>query len=133
MAGGRPTDYTEDLGDIICENIARGISLVKTCDGSDDMPNPRTVYRWLRTNEEFCQNYTRAQEDKADFLADDVLDVADDPDIEPADKRIRVDARKWAASKLRPKKYGDKVQQDITSGGQPINNWVVNPVTTNKE
>ena len=34
--------------------------------------------------------------------------------------RLRVDARKWALSKMNPKKYGDKV--DVTSGGEKINN-----------
>ena len=48
--------------------------------------------------------------------------------------RLYLDAYKWQASKENPKKYGEKVQQDITSGGKPIKNeWHLHPVTTNKD
>jgi len=114
---GRPTDYTEDLGDLICEGVAQKTPLARLCEENKYLPNPRTVYRWLRTHESFCQNYTRAKEDQADYLAEECLDIADDSAIEPADKRIRVDTRKWLASKFQPKKYGDKIQQDIKHSG----------------
>lgn len=32
--------------------------------------------------------------------------------------KLRVDARKWVAAKLKPKKYGDKI--DVTSGNEPV-------------
>ena len=108
MAGGRPTDYTEDLGDLICEGVSRKTPLARLCDENDKLPNPRTVYRWLRTHQEFCHNYTRAKEDQADYLVEEALTIADDATIEPADKRIRVDTRKWIASRFNAKKYGDK-------------------------
>ena len=108
MAGGRPTDYTEDLGDLICEGVSRKTPLARLCDENDKLPNPRTVYRWLRTHKEFCHNYTRAKEDQADYLVEEALTIADDATIEPADKRIRVDTRKWIASRFNAKKYGDK-------------------------
>lgn len=108
MAGGRPTDYTEELGDLICEGVSRKTPLAKICDNDNNLPNPRTVYRWLRTHKEFCHNYTRAKEDQADYLVEECLEIADDVDIEPADKRIRVDTRKWIASRFNAKKYGDK-------------------------
>lgn len=108
MAGGRPTDYTEDLGDLICEGVSRKTPLARLCDENDKLPNPRTVYRWLRTHKEFCHNYTRAKEDQADYLVEEALTIADNAEIEPADKRIRVDTRKWIASRFNAKKYGDK-------------------------
>lgn len=108
MAGGRPTDYTEELGDFICEGVSRKTPLARLCDENEDLPNPRTVYRWLRTHKEFCHNYTRAKEDQADYLAEECLEIADKEGLEPADKRIMVDTRKWLASKFQPKKYSDK-------------------------
>lgn len=113
MTMGRPTDYTEELADLICEGIAEKIPLARLCEENDKLPKPRTIYNWLRTHAEFLQNYTRAKEDQADYLAEECLDIADDAGIEPADKRIRVDTRKWLASKFKPKKYGDKQQIDI--------------------
>ena len=132
LPNGRPTDYTPELGDIICEQISRKVSLVNICDNDDRMPSPRTVYRWLREHESFCQNYTRAKEDQADYLAEDTLDIADDMDIDPQHKRIMVDTRKWLASKFKPKKYGDKTQHELTGadGGalKTDNKWTIEVV-----
>jgi len=111
---GRPTVYTEDLGDMICECISRKEPLAKICDNNEELPTPRTVYRWLRLHQSFCHNYELAKEDQADFLVDEALQIADDPTIEPADKRIRVDTRKWVASKFKVKRYGDKLQTETT-------------------
>lgn len=111
--GGRPTAYTPELGDLICEGVSRKKALAKLCDSNDSLPTPKTVYNWLRSHEEFLQNYTRAKEDQADYLVEECLDIADDVEIDPANKRIMVDTRKWIASKYRHKKYGDKMHQEI--------------------
>ena len=108
MAGGRPSDYTKEIGDLICEGVSRKVPLARLCDENDELPACRTVYMWLRTHKEFMHNYTRAKEDQADYLVEEALEIADDASIEPADKRIRVDTRKWVASRFNAKKYGDK-------------------------
>jgi hypothetical protein len=124
MAGGRPTDYTEEIAANICASIAEGKSLVSICK-QDGMPSTVTVYSWLQKNEEFLNIYTRAREDQADTLADEIIDIADDAThdttVNPetgyecantewlARSRLRVEARKWVASKLKPKKYSDKL------------------------
>ena len=105
----RQSDYTDDLADRICEGIAQGRSLARICQ-EEGMPEPRTVYNWLRTKESFLHNYTRAKEDQADFMAEETLEISDDREIDPQHKRIMVDTRKWLASKFKPKKYGDKIQ-----------------------
>lgn len=129
MAGkqlGRPSSYTEELGLEICERLAHGEPLTKICK-SDHMPYVSTVYRWLLKEKSFCDIYARAREDQADTMADEIAVIADEtPDTEPVlDKegniiemrlhsayvqwqKNRVDARKWVASKLKPKKYGDR-------------------------
>lgn len=117
---GRPTDYTAELGDVICARLAGGESLKKITDEAG-MPSRVTVYSWLRTQEEFLNNYTRARDDQADSLADDLEDIAEQVisgTLDPNAARVAGDLKKWSASKLKPKKYGDKI--DVTSGDKPL-------------
>lgn len=119
MPAGRPTDYTQEIADAICEKIADGKSLRKICD-ADDMPNKATVFRWLASSKEFSDQYARARESQADSLFDDVLSIADQYDnaqdkldIEHIQRaKLRIDARKWMAGKLKPKVYGEKQEID---------------------
>jgi hypothetical protein len=136
--GGRPSDYTQETADRICAQLAEGKSLRTICK-ADDMPSTVTVYSWLRTRPEFLTQYTRAKEDAADAFAEEMLDIADEASndwMEVHDKdnpgyrfngehvnrsRLRVDTRKWIASKLKPKKYGERVQAELTGkDGGPI-------------
>jgi hypothetical protein len=98
----------------------------------EGMPSMQTVFSWLRTKPEFLEQYTRAKDESADALVDEMLDIADHATndwMEQHDKdnvgyrlngeainrsRLRVDTRKWIASKLKPKKYGEKVQTELT-------------------
>lgn len=126
---GRPSDYTKELGDAICEQLADGISLRTVLLGKG-MPAGSTVFRWMRENEDFRKQYEAAKEESADALLEDMFDIAD-KSIEEAKKgdakragakvaahRLAVDTRKWAASKLKPKRYGDKL--DLTSDGKQL-------------
>lgn len=103
----RPSDYTQELADEICSQLAEGISLRTVCL-PDEMPNKSTVFRWLRTHEEFRDQYAKAKESSADALLEDMFHIADNDKEDVQRSRLRVDVRKWAASKLKPKKYGDK-------------------------
>lgn len=118
---GRPTKYTEELADKICSDIAIGKSLVKILQ-PDDMPSRVTFYNWLDSNKDLLNKYARAKQDQADYLAEEIVHIADTEE-NPNKARVRVDARKWVASKLKPKSYGDKI--DMTSGDQPISFTVV--------
>jgi hypothetical protein len=73
-----------------------------------DMPAPSTVYRWLVDSEK-CENYARAKAVRAELLANKVISTAESELIDPTDKRVRIDAYKWAAGKLYGK-YSDKVK-----------------------
>lgn len=129
MKNGRPTDYTEELADKICAELADGKSMRMVCK-ADGMPDKSTVFRWLRTKDGFRDQYARAKEESADALTDEMLDIADDSHLDYIDSddgsvrvnaeniqrsRLRIDTRKWLASKLKPKKYGDKQAVDHTS------------------
>lgn len=115
MPGGRPTTYTKELGALICDRIGDGDNLKNICE-PDDMPNRSTVYLWIGTHPEFSNMYAKAQEDRAESLVDDMFSIADNLTGDTARDKLRVDTRKWAASKLLPKKYGDKVEQVHTGG-----------------
>lgn len=136
----RQTDYTEEIGVKICTRLASGEPLVKICS-DEDMPHVATVYRWLSANYEFQRLYEQARLDQADTLASEILEIADEPPevlLESAkdetDKviarvdsaavhhqRLRVEARKWVASKLKPKKYGEHQQIEHTGpDGAPL-------------
>ena len=123
MPAGRPTDYSLELAALICERIGQGESLKFICT-TEGMPSQASVYLWLTKHTQFSEMYTRAREDQADTLADEIIDIADDGSrdyIKQEDgrtvadhdhisrARLRVDARKWIAAKLKPKKYGDKL------------------------
>lgn len=94
------------------------------------MPHVVTVYRWLAKHEEFRNMYTHAREDQAETHADEIVKIADE--APPNDmngktdsgyvawQRNRIDARKWVAAKLKPKKYGDK-QTVEHEGGVTLN------------
>lgn len=128
--------YTDEIANEICSRLADGMSLKKICE-MEGMPSKATVFNWLSSNQAFLDNYTRAREAQADTLADEIVDIADDGtrdvfvDAEGkevvnhdviARSRLRVEARKWVASKLKPKKYGDKIQtesQQLDKDGQP--------------
>lgn len=108
---GRPSKFTQTVADEICERIAQGESLRKICDDKH-MPAAKTVDRWLADGGEFCQQYARARERQADHFAEELIEIAD-TESDASKARNRIDARKWAASKLAPKKYGDRQQIDL--------------------
>jgi hypothetical protein len=123
----RPSDYTIDKATDICARIASGQPLVRICR-DEQYPDVTTVYRWIATHPEFRTMYARARDDQADTLADEILDIANTPvegittktdsdgktETTKADmlnhRRLQVDARKWIAAKLKPRKYGEKLE-----------------------
>lgn len=118
---GRPSIFTEELAARICERLAMGESLRQLCRDAD-MPDFSTVKRWLGKNDEFRAQYARAREDQADYMADEAIDAAREADKDNAAAvRVHLDAIKWLAGKLSPKKYGDKQTHEIGGvGGGPV-------------
>lgn len=113
--------FSPELADEICQRLAEGESLNQICK-LPGFPKRASVMRWLLSDEPehaaFRDSYARAREMQAEVLADETIDIADGTKrirkshvaIESA--RLRIDARKWLAAKLRPKKYGDKITHD---------------------
>lgn len=116
--------FSPELGAEICGRLAAGESLYSICK-SAHMPEIVTVYRWMVKDEDFRQQYVRAREDQAETHADQMQEIADEaPPLDANGRtdsgwvqwqRNRIDTRKWIAAKLKPKKYGDKV--DVNHGG----------------
>lgn len=128
---GRPTDYNEDAEEYICLMIADGHSLKSICEGIKDeegnvqdvpeyMPSRVTVYNWLATYKPFLNKYTHAREEQAEKFAQEIVDIADDKTGDVQRDRLRVEARKWVASKLKGSLYGDKQSIDHTTKGEAI-------------
>jgi len=123
---GRPTIFSQALADRICARLIEGESLRAICL-DETMPSLSAVFGWLAKGErqDFAQQYARARELQAEKLFDEIIAIADDGQNDTytdpetgavrvdhdviARSKLRVDARKWAAAKLAPKKYGDKL------------------------
>jgi hypothetical protein len=88
------------------------------------MPHKSTVFRWLDLHTEFRDQYARAREIQAELMADELLSIADDAsgDLSKGESgpignsaavhrsKLMVETRKWIASRLLPKKFGEKVE-----------------------
>jgi hypothetical protein len=106
---GRPTIFSQEIADEICNRLAKGETLRTIIASSEHMPDRTTIYRWMRSNESFCNQYAQARAEQADYYAELIVDESyssHDAGI----GRLRVDALKWAASKMAPKKYGEKIE-----------------------
>lgn len=136
----RPTKYSQETADVICERLASGESM-RTISKAEGMPAMSTMFLWLREHKEFSEQYAKAKEEGVDALVEELLDIADDGsndwmEINDEDNpgykfngehyqrsRLRIDTRKWIASKLKAKKYGDKL--DVVSDGEKLEGLVI--------
>jgi hypothetical protein len=131
MKLGRPTKYDEKLADKICEMIATSNKSLASICQAEGMPSRTTIYNWLKDNQLFLNKYTRAKEDQADFLAEEMIKIADEEmktEVETEGEyltvtrqdnvqrsRLMIETRKWLAMKLKPKKYGEKLDVEVQS------------------
>ncbi|RWI46370.1 MAG: terminase small subunit protein [Mesorhizobium sp.] len=134
----RPTIYSDEIANTICEQIAEGKSLRSICL-DEAMPAKSTVFAWLADpgRDDFRTKYVHAREAQADVLVDEMTDIADDGSNDWMEQKnsdgevtgwkengealrrsaLRISARQWIAEKLRPKKYGSKVALTDGEGG----------------
>ena len=130
---GRVVGYDVRAAQVVLDAIADGMSLRTAC-ALPGAAGKSTFMRWLADDEhvELRDHYVRAREAQADTFAEEILQIADDGRNDTyvddegqvkvdhdviARSRLRVDARKWLASKMAPKKYGDKITQEHTGAG----------------
>jgi len=113
---GRPTIYDEKIAAEILHRMSEGETLTAICS-EEGKPGRSTVCMWAINDNPpgFYDRYAKARELQALAIAEDALDISDDKSDDPASRRIRVDARKWFASKMNPAKFGDKSQVDLNA------------------
>lgn len=136
---GRPSLYSEELADLICEKLTEGLSLRQIC-AEEGMPHAGTVCRWLAKNETFCKQYALAREAQAELYADEMVNISDDGSNDWMERKnedgenigwkengeairrsaLRIDTRKWIAARLLPKKYGEKIAVGGSKDMDPI-------------
>jgi len=138
----RKARITRDEGmlETILARVANGEILLHICS-EPDMPTRKSFYEWVRKDPELQRKYEEALDLRADIYAEQIIAISDDGSrdrvIDPetgveridhdhiARSRLRVDARKWYASKLAPKKYGDKIEHNGPDGG-PVQFMITN-------
>lgn len=128
---GRPSMYSESLVARICSELACGKSLRTVCKG-EGMPSTDTIFQWIHRRPDFAERYARAKQESADALVEEMVDIADDGTNDFVDdgeggikfnsehvqrSRLRIETRKWISAKLKPKKYGERL--DMNHGIQP--------------
>lgn len=116
------TTYEAAIMEGICDRIAKGESLDKVCQG-EHMPVRKTVFAWLNNIPECATMYQNALAMRGEHYADQIVDMADGAIGQPTEvvsaTKLAVDARKWVAARLLPKKYGDKL--DVSAATTNVN------------
>ena len=113
MAGKPPFAWTPEIEGEIFSRLGRGESLLEICSAERDdwLPSETTFYKRLSSDSEFAENYARARFAQAHRENDEIRKIADAATPETVQvARLRIDARKWRASKMAPKVYGDKLE-----------------------
>ena len=98
---------------IVLRTLEDGKSL-RDAASAADIGSEATIRRLIMRDDAFAAQYTRARDIALDKMADEVLTIADDETIDPASRRVRMDARRWYLSKLAPKRYGDRMEHTLT-------------------
>lgn len=130
MERGRPTKYTEELANRICEIVATNPEGLPTlCKKFPELPTSETIRVWRWTKQDFSVKYTEAKRFQAEIMAESIEEIIEDTkqytyydenNVKKLDAgmlglaRLTVDSRKWHASKLAPKIYGDKQHIETT-------------------
>lgn len=132
--------FTNELFDAICKDLSSSsIGLHHICRKHG--VSHQSFYEWIK-DEQLLDKYMRARDEQADYLADEILNIADDKkgDLQASEhglvgnaanvqrSRLQVEARKWIAAKLKPKKYGEKLQTEQTINVNKLPDWLTNPI-----
>lgn len=111
---GRPSKYTAEMADAICERMIEGESLVKICE-DPEMPTRTTVYRWMDANPDFVTRCARAREGLADYLVDAIEDLASKTTTDNFQAmKVKIATAQWRAMKMAPRVYGDRTRTEVT-------------------
>lgn len=119
----RPSTYNRETADYVCEQLARGRSLKDICDNDEQAPSHETIRKWRRDNPDFDTQFLQARQDGVHVYVDEMREIENEirnGRLDPAAARVILDTRKWIASKLNPRTYGDKIEATINAPGSFI-------------
>ena len=107
---GRPSLYTAELADIICNRLMETESLKSICR-DPGMPSERAVLRWVTHRPEFRRQCDQARMLGQHLGAEEVLEIADGAIARgmtiPIARRL-IDAKKWHLGRMAPKRRGPR-------------------------
>lgn len=107
MPGGRPSEFTKEIGDRICEQLAEGKSIRRICREMDI--SRMSIIRWREKHQEFSDQYAKSRELGMEALGDEIIELAETADNENYNpRRLEIDTKKWVMSKIARRTYGDK-------------------------
>jgi Bacteriophage Sf6, terminase small subunit-like len=132
---GRPTDYNAEICEEICVAVScTSLGLARLCQANPHWPDRDTIYRWRWRYPDFSDQFAEAKRKQADFLVEELLDISDDGrndwmEAQGYDgssgwkyngehvnrSRLRIDTRKWIASKVLPKVYGTSNDDQVAA------------------
>lgn len=111
----RTREYYATVRRQLCGMVADGMTRATACRAlgirSDD------VTHWIKTDEKFAAAWRRARDAQISMLADELIEIADQPMKELVDvarAKLRIDTRKWLLARWKPREYGDRAQVDYT-------------------
>lgn len=123
--------YTPDVGDRICDEVASGRTLDRIAIEEPWAPSARQMRYWLNEHPDFKSHYHAAIHMRAEKLAQETLDVADDLTVDPEDRKLMIHARQWLAGKINPALWGDRkiIDQNVTATIKSIQQLDVSHLT----
>ncbi|MBF8177235.1 terminase small subunit-like protein [Herminiimonas contaminans] len=137
MVDGSAFDRQKVMDHVCNETVSSNKSVVKilaagyqTGEKTWPLPDYSNFHRWMRGDKELRTQYEEAKMEQADFLGEELLEISDKElktavDVQAA--RLQSDNRKWLMSKMKPRKFGDKMA--LTDGdGKPLPSAQINPV-----
>ena len=136
---GRPSKYTPELADEICQRLSNGEPLRQICR-DDHMPAWQKIYEWMAKDEKLSGAIAHARDLGYDAMAEECLIIADTPQLGQTQvmddkgskvtiedmlghRKLKIETRLKLLAKFNPKKYGDKV---VVGGapGEPVEHKV---------
>jgi hypothetical protein len=110
--GSREHRYSRELAEEIVRRLSMGETLAEICADPAIPVSTGAVRQWDVDDRDgwFSAAYARARRQQVEAWSDELLKIADDPHLEPNDRRVWLDSRKWLMSRINPARYGDKVQ-----------------------
>jgi hypothetical protein len=108
--GERQHLYSPEVAEEICNRVSTGRSLLDVCRDPDIGVEEAAVRQWAYFDVDgFASKYAGARMRQVEAWSDQLIQIADNDLLEPNDRRVRIDTRRWLMSKLHPAKYGDRV------------------------